>query len=184
MSALQDAVNSMLIARGLAPVVDINSGHPLVVAARNILERNSKTVQDNRWWYNTEPEVQLSRNMAGQVPLPSNVLNIDETDLVILGGMLYDLEERTNVFTEDPDPLTLIVERDWDDLPLTVYNYIIALSIEEFIRPLESQLKTQQSEKAINRTFALMQKADMNHKDVGTSLNPLMQRWRSKMVIR
>lgn len=184
MATETNAVNTLLIARGLVPVNTLDSGHPDVVAARNILARRSEEVQAIDWWFNTEYEVQLVRTPETWVRIPAGVLAIDDTEHTILNGLLYDITNRTVTFEEDPDPLTLIYERAWELLSPVPYNYIVALSKEEFIRPLESNLLSGQAEKDVTKSFASMQMAQLAHTDPSTLTNPLMQKWQTKMIQR
>lgn len=184
MATETDAVNALLIARGLTPVNTLDSGHPDVVAARNILARRSEEVQTIDWWFNTENDVQLVRTPETWVRIPAGVLAIDDTTHVILNGYLYDIVNRSITFEEDPDPLTLIYERAWDQLASAPYNYILALAKEEFIRPLESSLLSGQAEKDVTRTTAVMQMLQLSHTDPSTLTNPLMQKWQTKMIQR
>lgn len=184
MATEQDAVNTLLIARGVVPVVDLDIGHPDVVAARNILSRRSQEVQEKDWWFNTENNVQLTRTPENLVRIPAGVLRLDNTAHIILGNLLYDIVNRTTVFEEDPDEMTLIYERTWTDLSPTPYNYIVNLAKEEFIRPLESALLTEKADDDINRSFSLMQISELQNTDPATSINPLVQKWQSKMLQR
>jgi hypothetical protein len=186
-----DAVNIMLIARGLTPVNTLTTGHPDVAAARNILDRRNEEVQSKKWWFNTENEVQLTLDANDKIAVPAGVIRIDdafestgENKLQILGSFLYDPVDRTLQFDDDPQPMTLIYLRDWEDLEAVPFNYIVALAKEEFVRPLESQLISSQAEKDIQRCFAKMQVADIEHKDPGTSSNQLVAKWLSKMLVR
>lgn len=184
MGAELDAVNTLLVARQLVPVTTLGSGHPMEAAASVILDRHFKEVQGKRWWFNVEDDVQLTRETNDKVPVPSGTIRIDtdggnaDTDFIILNGFLYDLIERTNVFTEDPEPMTIIIERSWDDLATIPYAYIVALAKEEFIRALESPFLTRGAKEDILRAECNMKTAHLQHVDPGTSGNPLMAKWR------
>lgn len=184
MATLLNAVNSLLMARGLVPVNDLDSGHPMVVHARRLLLEHSEKIQHQKWWFNTETNVQLLRDGDDKVQLPSGVIQVDNTRHVIKGGWLYDIRNRTLTFEEDPPPLTLIYQREWEELPVVVRDYIRDVAKEEFIRPLESQLKTEMAERDTRASFARMQIADLSHKDVSVFTNPMYLQWRMKQVVR
>lgn len=181
-----EAVNILLVARGVTPIIDLDSGHPDVQAAKAILKRYKRGVNSIKWFYNTETLVTLSPNTAGNIPVPVGVVGLDnDQNYIIMQGLLYSVTDRTNVFTEDVEDLTLIYNRDWVDLPIQAYDYIVALAKEEFIRPLESSILSGQAEKDTKTTKALLDISDLRFKDPGKEAgNPLMLKWREKMLTR
>jgi hypothetical protein len=185
MAELIDAVNTLLMARGLAPVNSIVSGHPLHASAVRFLERKKEDFCSHRWWFNTEEEVQLSYDIGtGKVTVPSTVMDLDDAIYVIRNGYLYDPEEHTDIFTENPDTVTLIFNTEWEELPTPAFNHIEALAKEEFIRPLNDALKTQQAVGDIRATYARFQIADLRHKDVSVYNNPTFAMWKRRMPYR
>lgn len=185
MATLLDGINTLLMARGLAPVNQVVSGHPAHAIATRLLERHKENICAHRWWFNTETEYQLAIDTStGKVPVPTTVIDLDDCDYIIMGGCLYDPEEGTNIFIEAPDEVTLIFNRDWEELPTLAFNYIEAMAKEEFIRHMNDQLKTTQAEKDASRTFSHLQAADLRHKDISTTTMPLMAKWKAKMLVR
>lgn len=185
MATLLNGVNTLLMARGLAPVNAAVSGHPLHSSAVELLERKREEINSNRWWYNTKVDYQLAIDpLTNKVPVPSTVLDLDDTDYLLVSGYLYDPEEGTDIFTDDPDEVTLIYNTEWEYLPVVAFNHIEAQAKEEFIRPLNDRLKTTQAEKDITRTLGYLQASHLRHKDVSISTMPLYAKWKSKMVIR
>lgn len=186
MADLLEAINILLVARGVTPIIDEDSGHPDVQAAKAILERYKRGVCSQKWFFNTETGVTLSPNTSNEIRVPSGCISLDnDQNYVIMAGRLYSMEERTVVLTEDVEDLTLIYNRDWEDLPIQAFDYICSLAKEEFIRPLESQLMSKTAADDVKRTFAVMQITDYRFKDVAKeSANPLMLKWREKMIIR
>lgn len=185
MSVEQDAVNRLLVARGVTPVVDIDSGHPDVKAARLLLAAHKQIISGKAWWYNTETAT-LSPDSAGKIRLPAGVVGLDNEDNnIIISGYLYNIVERSMIFTEDVEDIVLLYDRGWEDMPVQPVDYITALAKEEFIRPLESKLLTGQAENDIKRAKALLDIADFRFKDVAKQTgNPLMLKWREKMLVR
>jgi hypothetical protein len=185
MATLLDGVNTLLMARGMAPVNEIISGHPAHASAVRMLERHKSSVQANRWWFNTETGYQLSIDEAtSKVPVPSTVQDLDDCIYQIMNGYLYDPIEGTNIFTTAPDTVTLIFNRDWEELPITAFILIESMAKEEFIRHMNDQLKTVQAEKDINKAFANLQAQDLRHKDVSINNMPLMAKWKARMPTR
>lgn len=185
MSELQDAINVLLVARGVTPIIDPASGHPDVQAARALLYAHKKEVNGQKRWYNTET-ADLAPDVDGFIKLPASVVGLDvDANNVIMDGKLYNVADRTNIYTEAVEDLVLIYDRDWPDLPTQAYAYIVATAKEEFIRSLESQILTAQAEKDIVRAKALFDIAEYRFQDPAKeTANPLMLKWRTKMLVR
>jgi len=184
-TTLLDAINRLLVARGVAPVSDEDSSHPDVTAAKTLLEAHKRNISGEKWWFNTETAT-LSPDADGFIKVPTRVESLDNEDNnMIINGKLYSLENRTSVYTEDVEDIILIYNRDWDELPVQAFEFIVASAKEEFIRPLESQILTTRAENDITKAKALLDIADFRYKDVGEETgNPLMQKWRTKMLVR
>lgn len=186
MADLQEAINILLVARGVTPIIDPDSGHPDVQSSRSLLTRHKRAVSSRKWWFNTEKDIDLAPNPEGYILAPSGVISLDnDQNYTIMRGKLYSMTDRTNVFTEPVLGLTLIYDRDWEDLPIQAFDYITALAKEEFIRPLEAQILSAQAEKDITTALGILQVMDNRFKDVGKQAgNPLMSKWREKMLTR
>ena len=76
-----DAINSMLIGIGEAPVNTLNSGLQEAEVAEIVLESISREVQASGWSFNTDLRYELSPNSANSISLPSNTLQVDTTGL-------------------------------------------------------------------------------------------------------
>lgn len=186
MATLLEAINILLVARSVTPVIDEDSGHPDVQAAKSILEKRKRSVSAAKLWFNTEADVDLSPDEYNNIKIPVGCISLDEdSNYIIMQGKLYSPSDRTNIFTEAVEGLTLIYNRDWEDLPIQVFDHVVALAVEEFIRPLEDRLLTAQAEKDIQRTQAILDMVDYRFKDVSKETgNPLMRKWREKMLTR
>jgi hypothetical protein len=181
-----DAVNLLLVAKNIVPIIDLDSGHPDVQAARVMLERHSRGVQSQKWWFNVESVDTVTLTEEGWARVPGNVIGLDSAGtLVIMDGKLYDTAERTNIFTEAIEDIKYIYMRDWVNLPQNAFDYIVALAKEEFIRPLRDQLLTRQAERDIVRFLGLLQQQDARMKDTNVQTgNPLFTKWQQKMIQR
>lgn len=181
------AVNSLLIARDVAPVQQVVAGHPLVSSAVSILNEQKELLQDRGWWFNRDYDVQLPRDAENKVKIPNGVLRVDGLmSYSVLGGYLYDNTEHSIVFSDDdPELVDLIWDRDWADLPPTMYAYIIAEARSDFILPLESLQRNRKAELAVQRAKAAVLQAELDNRDIGTQiLNPLMLKLMSKVRSR
>ena len=93
-----DAVNSILIGTGEAPVNTLGSGLQEAEIAEVILDNISREVQSRGWTFNTDIRKTLTKDESGYINLPSNCINIDtttllrdyDTDVVERGRRLYD----------------------------------------------------------------------------------------------
>jgi len=179
------AINILLVARGITPILVINSGHPDVQAARLLLDVHKSAVNSVKRWYNTEVAT-LTPTVDGYIMLPAYVESLDnDQGNLIMDGKLYNVEERTNIYTDPVEDIVLIFNREIDTMPSQAFSYIVALAKEEFIRPLESSILSGQAGKDINSAKALLDIAEYRYNDTGKqSGNPLMLKWRSKMLVR
>lgn len=186
MADLLEAINILLVARGVTPIIDVDSGHPDVQAARTILARHKRGVCSVKWFFNTESGVTLSPNSSNEIRVPAGVISLDnDSNYVIIDGKLYSMTDRTSVLTTAVTDLVLIYNRDWTDLPIQAFDYICALAKEEFVRNLESSIVTNAAKEDVQRAFAIMQVTDYRFKDPSKeSANPLMLKWREKMLTR
>jgi hypothetical protein len=104
------AVNTLLSIIGEAPVSSItgNTGVDVSIALQ-ILDETNVEVQSRGWHFNTEAEVKLALDQNSKIPVGSNVVQIDtskdyrtEYDITFRNGFLYDLKNKTDVFTVVP----------------------------------------------------------------------------------
>lgn len=121
------AVNTMLIQIGQSPVNEIDLSHPDVRAALQILEDVNREIQSKVWWYNTETW-DLIPQTDGTLLIPGNATGVltGNASWVKRGRKLYDLANHTFDFSEE-DTVTLDVISEWDleELPPTMYTYLI-----------------------------------------------------------
>ncbi len=130
MQTYLEAVNTLLAVINEAPVMEIDDDHPDVQSALNAWNEFSREIQGIGWWYNQETW-QLIPQTNGEVGIPSNVLQINgpSTNYVKRSGKLYDLENHTydlSLAGSSDLLITFTVEWPIDDLPVTIYNYILA----------------------------------------------------------
>ena len=102
------AVNTLLSIIGEAPVSQITSNTGVDVSiAIQILEETNVEVQSKGWHFNTDTEKTLVRDSDNKIPVASNVVQVDASktykkqyDITLRNGFLYDLENKTDVFTQ------------------------------------------------------------------------------------
>ena len=123
-----DAVNIILSNIGQAPVVNLESGNPMVETAELVLEEISRTVQAEGWVYNTEPGYPFAPNSDKEILIPDNVLSCDLPVLSryfsqVRGGKLYNRTDHTFEWDSNQD-LDVVWLFDYEDLPEAFKNYI------------------------------------------------------------
>jgi len=126
-----DAINSMLIGVGEAPVNTLNSGLQEAEIAAITLDTISREVQSAGWAFNTDIRYTLSTNSLGHIPVPSNCLQIDttalrrdyDTDIVLRNQKLYDRTKNTFEFTGEI-VVDMIQLFEFDEIPEVARRYI------------------------------------------------------------
>ena len=126
-----NAINSMLIGIGEAPVNTLNSGLQEAEVAEIVLESISREVQASGWSFNTDLRYELSPNSVNSISLPSNTLQVDTTglkrdynsDVIERDGRLYDRTKNTFDFT-DAVKVDIVYFFEFEKLPEIARRYI------------------------------------------------------------
>ena len=126
-----DAINSMLIGVGEAPVNTLNSGLQEAEIAAIVLDSISREVQSAGWVFNTDIRYSLSLDSSNNIPLPSNSLRVDttnlkrkyDTDVIERNGKLYDRTKNSFEFTAAVE-VDIIFLFDFSELPEIARQYI------------------------------------------------------------
>jgi len=134
-----DAVNSILLGIGEAPVNTLGSGLQEAEIAEVTLDNISREVQTLGWHFNTEVRYTLGKTESGIINLPSNCLKVDttavlrdyNTDVVERSRKLYDRVKNTFVFTTDIET-DIVVLLDFEDIPEAARRYITLKSARKY----------------------------------------------------
>ena len=126
-----DAINSMLIGIGEAPVNTLNSGLQEAEVAAIVLDSISRETQSSGWSFNTDIRYTLSPNSSKEIFLPSNTLQVDTTglkrdynsDIIERNGKLYDRTKNSYTFDDDVE-VDLVYLFDFEELPEVARRYI------------------------------------------------------------
>ena len=126
-----EAVNIMLAAIGESPVNTLTGTLPVdVKLAQTTLEEVNKEVQTEGWSFNTEINVELTRDGSNNIALSSNVLIVDpnihdhpDVDAIQIGLKLYDRKEHKYEFDDDLK-CTVVYFRTFNDIPEPAKRYI------------------------------------------------------------
>ena len=125
MTELQ-AVNVLLTTIGESPVNTLTGNQVTdVTIANHVITEVSREVQAQGWHFNTEDKVVLSRDVANNIIIPSDVARIDTPNFntTIRGGKLFNLTDRTYVFSSSVEA-SIVYFQDFAVLPEVVKNYI------------------------------------------------------------
>ncbi len=124
-----NAVNMMLRKVGEMPVNTlIDSGYSELSHCISILEETNRDVQSAGFIFNTDNNFELVPDVNGFIYPPSNILrmiNVEDFNITIREGKLYDIENHTNVFTENVK-VDLTLEISFEDIE-HIYQQYIAL---------------------------------------------------------
>lgn len=132
-----EAINDMLSLIAETPLASLDEVDGVADAqiARQLLNRESRNVQEEDWDWNTEYNYPLAPDVDGNVVLPTNTLSVDPTspllDYVARAGKLWDRANRTyNI--DDTINVTLRLYLAFDDLPAAAKRYIATLAGRKF----------------------------------------------------
>lgn len=137
-----ESVNLMLTTIGESPVSTLNvTGDLNVSVARQMLYDVSREVQTHGWYFNTESNYPLVRDVDSYITVPTNTLSVDLAlelsylDVVLRGTRLYDKENHTYVFDKDVE-VDLVLFLEWDLMPQAARQYITIVAARRFQRRL------------------------------------------------
>jgi hypothetical protein len=127
-----EAINSMLSVIGEAPVSTLEGGQNAdTVMAQAILEEALRETLEEGWHFNTEYEIPLVPDIAGEIVLPTNYARVDVqkvnapsyAELTFRAGKLYNLTEHTFVFTSTVK-VDAVMLLEFEDIPQAARKYI------------------------------------------------------------
>jgi hypothetical protein len=170
-----NAINSMLIGIGEAPVNTLNSGLQEAEVAEIVLESISREVQSLGWSFNTDLRYELTPNDEKSISLPSNTLQVDtlslkrdyNSDIIERDGRLYDRTKNTFDF-DAAVKVNIVYFFDFEKIPEYARNYIALRAGRKFQENTigSSEMTQLQYKDEQNALFALRyadsQAADFN----------------------
>ena len=178
------AINTMLSFIGESPVSSItgNIGTDVAVA-KNILDETSMSVQSQGWFFNRELQITASRDTSNKVPLEANCVQVEASapyqyfyQYTIRNQYLYDLKNKTDIFTYDPVVDKVLVQQ-FEHLPEYARRYIIVKASRRFaaryVGATElikmAQLDEQEAHMAFEQADSRAMDANMINDDYNTS---------------
>jgi len=135
-----EAINIMLASIGEAPINTLTGTLPVdAKLAQNTLSEINKEVQSEGWSFNTEIDVNLTRDSSKNINLAANVISADPNihdhpsiDAIQRGLKLYDRKAHTFEFEEDLKS-TVVFLRDFDEIPEPARRYITIKAARVFV---------------------------------------------------
>lgn len=131
-----EAVNVMLSKLGVRPVNSLDVAHPRVPAAVAVLDRLTKSLQADRWWFNVEYPTFTPDATSARIVLPGDCAAADSVNVrprvAVRGRYLYNLDDSTFEFTE---PLQVRLHRvvPFDELPLLAAEAVLTRAVVEWV---------------------------------------------------
>lgn len=129
---LLEAVNTCLSAMGEARVTSTTVRHPTVDLINSTLTMKKRQFLERGWWFNTS-DVTMYPGTDGKMEFPANALSVlgfDGEILIPRGGMLFDMDNNTDQFTE-PKKMRVFYNLDFEDLPECAANVIMYRTMRE-----------------------------------------------------
>lgn len=127
-----DAINAGLSALGEARVTSADTVHPTVDIIKTTLAVKRREFLERGWWFNTA-DVKMYPNAQGNMTYPAGALTIlgfHGESFIARDGLLFDLDNYTNVFTEAKQ-MRVTYDIDFEDLPECAANVVSLRTTQE-----------------------------------------------------
>lgn len=181
-----EAINDMLSLIAETPLASLDEVEGVVDAqiASQILNRVSRTVQEEQWDWNTEKNYSLAPDVDGIIVLPSNYLSVDPVDqsrdYVPRAGKLWDRDKQT--FTiGDSVIVTLRLYLAFEDLPPAARNYITAKAGRMFENRVRGDSTSHQiNENDVLRARAILLEEEANNAGLNVIKDSAPQAFRAR----
>lgn len=175
-----NAINICLRAVGESPVTSEDSQHPYVIAAKAIVDDKNRDIQSKGWYFNTQQNLSLSRDINKYIYIPMNTLAIDTDDALgaisVRGDRLYDNFKHTYEF-EGTVTLNLVEELTFSFLPYVAAKYIAYAAAEEMQASYEvEQIKVQVLQQKLAMAEVEMKKQERRNKNSNALSNAQSQK--------
>lgn len=151
---LLDAINICLRGVGEGRVQDVDSTHPSVQTAKDLITEAQDLILATGLWFNMEYNVTLPKDIDGEVALPLGTISVTgkhpNMSLLLRGSKLYDPRNNTTDLSElGPVIVDYIFKPDFDDLPALAQQAIAYRASAEFISDDDGD--TAKYDRAFNR---------------------------------
>jgi len=148
MSEELDIINAMLAIVGSNGVTSTVGRHPQLIKALPILTRVARTAQARGHWFNTDWGLSLKPDVNGEFLVPQTTLKCDTSvkslPYVRRGRRMYDPKNHTYQIQESEIKVDVVIELDYEYLPITVTDLIRARAVYEMALNAEADQITMQ----------------------------------------
>lgn len=174
---LLETVNYIIAQTGYAPLTDLVTNLPDAASGQLRITEASKFVQKRGWFFNTQLNVKIDKDVNDKFPLPANtmkVLRASPCFLIERGGFAYDMYEQTDVFTEiDSVTVSIVVELPYEDLPVVAQDLVRFIAAREHILiELEDERKADRLDDNIQAAWIDLKKDDLEIKRRNMAYSP------------
>jgi hypothetical protein len=181
MYTLLETVNYIIAQTGYAPVTDLLTGLPDAASAQLRILEASRFVQKRGWWFNTQLDVTIAKDVNDKFPLPANaikVLRASPCFITIRNGFAYDMYNQSDVFTEIDELLvSIVVELPYEDLPLVAQDVVrFSAAREHVLIELEDERKSDRIDATARSAWMDLKKDDLEIKRRNLGYNPAVIR--------
>lgn len=159
-----EAVNAMLRSIGESAVSTLENVTTVdVTTAKNIISDVNREVQQKGWHFNTEWDVTLTLDSNNRLPVATNVMSVHAPNkLLTMRGLegvmyVYDLDNNTFTYTSSITNAVVIKLLDFENIPQTARNYIVAKASRIF----QEEVLGQVSAERVNRQEEVEAYADL-----------------------
>jgi len=134
------------------------------VQIRDIINEQSRELQTQGWWFNKESWVFIPDATSGKIAVPDTVLAITGSSIALRGNNIYDISNKTLVFTEDVTATTTF-EQDFEQCPETFSKYVTYEAAREAQALFKGDSTVDKDlERLLTRAFVKLEKEHMSNK--------------------
>lgn len=129
---LLEAVNTCLSALGEARVTSTTARHPTVDLIISTIDMKKRQLLERGWWFNVS-NVTMYPSSTGEMEYPANAIAVignDGETLVPRDGMLFDIDNNTQYFTESKG-LWITYDVSFENLPECAANVVMTRAAQE-----------------------------------------------------
>lgn len=176
-------VNACLKSMGETPLNSLNSDHPYVQAALNILAEVNILEQEVGWWFNTDLITLSADPNTKFVYVPADVLNLelDDTMLVQRGSRLWD-SARSTFSIGRTVSAKLIREIPFEHLPVNAQQMISMRAQLDFQSAYDADdAKYQKLYSAYNQAYSRVRRMHIRNQRINMFNTPSAQRTLSRI---
>lgn len=177
-----DVINAMLASMGQAPINSLTEENSFRDTGLKRLDLCQRRILSRGFWFNEETRT-LTPDAYGIITVPNDMLELrNPRGASVLynkrGDKVYNRSQGTYLF-DGPIKVNLLVNLDFDDLPILAAEYIGAVAVHEFQTDFDADpQKMRELEKRKTAAWAAFNAEDIRQRAVVLAQNPAMNRLR------